>query len=89
MSTTRAGDGESDQEEGGGKGKEGWGAKNAAVKKTAAKKAVSKKVAAKKAKRKPSTALLKAMTPSALLAEIVGAKPIPRGQIIKMVVSVR
>ncbi len=54
-------------------------AKKAAPKK-AAKKAAPKKV---KAKRKPSAALMKPMTPSATLAEVVGAKPIPRGQITK------
>ena len=37
----------------------------------------------KKAKRKPSAALMKPMTPSPVLAEIVGAKPQPRGQITK------
>ncbi|WP_020648826.1 SWIB/MDM2 domain-containing protein [Solimonas variicoloris] len=52
------------------------------VKKAAAKKAPAKKVV-KKAKRKPSAALMKPMTPSPVLAEIVGAKPQPRGQITK------
>ena len=55
-------------------------AKKAAPKKVAAKKAAPKKA---KAKRKPSAALMKPMTPSATLAEVVGAKPIPRGQITK------
>jgi len=65
-------------------------AKKAAPKKAAAKKAAPKKAAAKKAapkkakaKRKPSAALMKPMTPSATLAEVVGSKPIPRGQITK------
>ncbi|SEQ48756.1 SWIB/MDM2 domain-containing protein [Solimonas aquatica] len=62
-------------------------AKKAAAKKAAPKKAApAKKAAAKKvvkAKRKPSAALMKAMTPSATLAEVVGAKPQPRGQITK------
>jgi len=58
-------------------------AKKAVAKKAVAKKAAPKKAVAKKAKRKPSAALMKAVTPSALLAEIVGAKPIPRGQITK------
>jgi upstream activation factor subunit UAF30 len=59
-------------------------AKKAAPKKAVAKKkAVVKKAAVKKTKRKPSAALMKAMTPSALLAEVVGAKPQPRGQITK------
>lgn len=58
-------------------------AKKVAVKKVAAKKAPAKKAAPKKAKRKPSAALMKAMTPSAILAAIIGATPRPRGQIIK------
>ncbi len=55
-------------------------AKKAAPKKVAAKKAAPKKV---KAKRKPSAALMKPYTPSPVLAEIVGAKAQPRGQITK------
>lgn len=60
-------------------------AKKVAVKKAApVKKVVAKKAAVKKkSARKPSAALMKAMTPSATLAEIVGSKPIPRGQITK------
>jgi upstream activation factor subunit UAF30 len=59
-------------------------AAKSAAKKPAAKKAVAKKKApVKKAKRKASPALLKALTPSALLAAIVGSKPLPRGQIVK------
>jgi len=54
-----------------------------AAKKATAKKPAVKKPAAKKAKRKVNPALLKAMTPSALLAAIIGSKPLPRGQIIK------
>lgn len=54
-----------------------------AAAKTAAPKKVAKKAAAKTSARKPSAALMKAMTPSATLAEIVGSKPIPRGQITK------
>jgi upstream activation factor subunit UAF30 len=59
--------------------------KKPAAKKAAPKKAAPKKAAPKKAKakRKPSAALMKPMTPSATLAEVVGAKPIPRGQITK------
>jgi chromatin remodeling complex protein RSC6 len=57
--------------------------KKAAAKKLAAPKKVVKKAAVKKSARKPSAALMKAMTPSATLAEIVGSKPIPRGQITK------
>ncbi|MEK6544045.1 MAG: SWIB/MDM2 domain-containing protein [Elusimicrobiota bacterium] len=33
--------------------------------------------------RKPSAAFMKPMTPSAALAEIVGAKPLPRTQVVK------
>jgi chromatin remodeling complex protein RSC6 len=57
--------------------------KKVAKKAAPKKKAAAKKAAPKKAKRKPSAALMKAMTPSALLAEVVGSKPIPRGQITK------
>jgi chromatin remodeling complex protein RSC6 len=53
------------------------------AKKAAAKKAAPKKAAVKKTKRKANPALLKPMTPSAMLAEVVGAKPASRGQIIK------
>jgi chromatin remodeling complex protein RSC6 len=41
------------------------------------------KVAQKKAARKPSAAFMKPMTPSPALAEIVGAKPIPRTEVTK------
>jgi chromatin remodeling complex protein RSC6 len=65
-------------------------AKKAPVKKVAAKKAAPKKAvkkvakkAVKKSARKPSAALMRPMTPSATLAEIVGSKAIPRGQITK------
>jgi chromatin remodeling complex protein RSC6 len=58
-------------------------AKKAGAKKAVVKKAVAKKAAAKKVKRKASAALMKEMTPSALLAAVVGSKPLPRGQIIK------
>src|SRR5579885_2323799 len=57
-------------------------AKKAGAKKAAPKKA-AKKAAPKKAKRKPNPALMKPMTPSPVLAEIVGSKPQPRGQITK------
>jgi len=56
-----------------------------AVKKAVVKKAAAKKPAAKKAKRKANPALLKPMTPSATLAEVIGAKPEPRGQIVKKI----
>ena len=38
---------------------------------------------AKKAKRKPSAAFMKPMTPSPTLAEVVGAKAIPRTEVTK------
>ena len=37
----------------------------------------------KKPARKPSAAFMKPMTPSAALAEVVGAKPIPRTEVTK------
>ena len=38
---------------------------------------------AKKAKRKPNAAFMKPVTPSATLAEVVGAKPMPRTEVTK------
>lgn len=66
-------------------------AKKAAPKKAAAKKAAPKKAAAKKAapkkaagaKRKPNPAFMKALMPSATLAAIVGAAPLPRTEVVK------
>jgi upstream activation factor subunit UAF30 len=43
------------------------------------------KKAAKKSGRKPNAAFMKPMTPSATLAEIVGAKPIPRTEVTSKV----
>ena len=42
---------------------------------------------AKKAKvaRKPNAAFMKALTPSAILAEIVGNKPLPRTQVVSKI----
>ncbi len=54
------------------------------VKKTvkkAAKKAAKKPV--KKAKRKVNPALMKPIQPDAVLAAIIGSKPVPRGQMTK------
>ena len=45
-------------------------------------KKAAKKTAKKKA-RKPSAAFMKPVTPSAALAEVVGAKPIPRTEVTK------
>ena len=59
-----------------------------ATKKKAAKKAAPKKAAKKaapKAKRKPNAAFMKPMTPSAALAAVVGAKPLPRTEVTKKV----
>jgi upstream activation factor subunit UAF30 len=71
-------------------------AKKAPAKKTAAKKAApakkaAKAPAAKKAakapakKRTPNAAFMKAMTPSASLAAIIGDKPVPRTEVTKKV----
>ena len=71
-------------------------AKKAPAKKTAAKKAApAKKATAKKAakkatkapakKRTPNAAFMKAMTPSASLAAIIGDKPVPRTEVTKKV----
>lgn len=58
-----------------------------ATKKAATKKVAKKatKKATKKAgsKRKPNAAFMKPLTPSAALAEIVGASPLPRTQVVK------
>ena len=35
------------------------------------------------AKRKPNAAFMKAMTPSSILAEVIGDKPIPRTEVVK------
>ena len=68
--------------------------KKPAAKKAPAKRAVAKKKpAAKKApakkksavKRKPNPAFMKPMTPSAALAAVVGAKPIPRTEVTKKI----
>jgi upstream activation factor subunit UAF30 len=68
-------------------------AKKATAKKAAPKKAASmpplkKTTAAKKApaaKRTPNAAFMKAMTPSAALAAIIGSKPMPRTEVTKSV----
>jgi len=57
--------------------------KAAAKKKPAAKKAPAKKKSA--VKRKPNPAFMKPMTPSAALAAVVGAKPIPRTEVTKKI----
>jgi upstream activation factor subunit UAF30 len=72
-------------------------AKKAAPKKAAAKKAAPKKAAAKKAapkkaakkapakKRKPNAAFMAPLTLSPQLADVVGAKPLPRTEVIKKI----
>jgi chromatin remodeling complex protein RSC6 len=67
-------------------------AKKPAAKKPAARKAPAKKPAAKKAaakkpaaKRKPNAAFMKPMTPSAMLAAVVGAIPLPRTEVTKKI----
>lgn len=59
--------------------------KKKATKKKATKKATTKKAATKKAKskRKPNAAFMKPLTPSAALAAVVGAKALPRTQVVK------
>jgi upstream activation factor subunit UAF30 len=54
------------------------------VKKAAAKK-VAKKAVKKKTARKPNAAFMKAMTPSADLAAVVGAGALPRTEVTKKV----
>ena len=56
-------------------------AKAAPAKKAPAKKAPAKKAAAKK--RTPSAAFMKAMTPSAALAAVIGDKAMPRTEVTK------
>ena len=68
-------------------------AKKPAAKKTKkpAKKAPAKKAAPKKAakksgaKRKPNAAFMKAMTPSPVLAAVVGSMPLPRTEVTKKI----
>ena len=65
-------------------------AKKAPAKKAAAKRAPAKKAAAKKAKapakkRVPNAAFMKPMTPSALLAAVIGGNPMPRTEVTKKV----
>ena len=62
-------------------------AKKSAAKKPAAKKPAAKKPAAKKsaAKRKPNAAFMKAMTPSSVLAAVVGGMPMPRTEVTKKI----
>jgi upstream activation factor subunit UAF30 len=54
------------------------------VKKAAATKAPAKKAAAKKP-RQPNAAFMKALTPSAALAAVIGDKPLPRTEVTRKV----
>ena len=62
-------------------------AKKPAAKKSAAKKSVKKAAAKKPAKkasgkkRKPNAAFMKPMTPSSMLAAVIGANPMPRTEV--------
>jgi len=64
-------------------------AKKAAPKKAApkkaAKKAAPKKAAKKKSTRKPNAAFMKALTPSADLATVIGGKALPRTEAVKKI----
>jgi upstream activation factor subunit UAF30 len=62
-------------------------AKKAPAKKPVAKKAAApkKKPAAVKVKRKPNAAFMKAMTPTPMLAAVVGDKAIPRTEVTKKI----
>ncbi|WP_076566323.1 SWIB/MDM2 domain-containing protein [Janthinobacterium sp. TND4EL3] len=59
--------------------------KAAPAAKAAAKPAAAKKAAAPATPRKPNAAFMKEMTPSASLAAVVGAAPLPRTEVTKKV----
>lgn len=59
-------------------------AKKPAAKKAAPKKA-AKKAPKKKSTRKPNAAFMKALTPSAELAAVVGGKAMPRTEVVKKI----
>ena len=59
--------------------------KKKASKKTASKKTATKKPAKAKVKRKPNAAFMKPMTPSASLAAVIGAGPMPRTEVTKKI----
>ena len=60
-------------------------AKKASAKKAPAKKAAKKAPAKKAAKRAPNAAFMKAMTPSASLAAVVGSGAMPRTEVTKKI----
>jgi len=53
--------------------------------KKAARKAAPKKAKKAASKRKPNAAFMKAMTPSAVLAAVVGSMPLPRTEVTKKI----
>ena len=53
--------------------------------KKAAKKAAPKKAKKAASKRKPNAAFMKAMTPSSVLAAVVGSMPLPRTEVTKKI----
>ena len=60
-------------------------AKKVVAKKAPAKKAPAKKPAAKKVARTPNAAFMRPMTPSAVLAAVIGAAPVPRTEVTKKI----
>jgi len=58
-------------------------AKKAPKKKAAKPKPKAKKVTKAKTKRKPNAAFMRPLMPSAILAAVVGANPIPRPEVVK------
>jgi upstream activation factor subunit UAF30 len=62
-------------------------AKKPPLKKAAApaKKPTAKKAAKSAVKRTPNAGFMKAMTPSAMLAAVVGAMPLPRTEVVKKI----
>jgi chromatin remodeling complex protein RSC6 len=57
----------------------------APAKKPAAKKAAPKKAGKPKVKRTPNAGFMKPMTPSTMLAAVVGAMPLPRTEVVKKI----
>lgn len=56
-----------------------------AAKKAAPKKAAKKAAPKKKSARKPNAAFMKALTPSATLAAVIGSAPVPRTEAVKKI----
>ena len=56
-----------------------------AVKKAAVKKTAAAKPAAKKVARTPNAAFMKALTPSAVLAAVIGSAAVPRTEVTKKI----